>query len=95
MQEIKDTLISDDLYEQKFVCDLNTCKGACCVEGDSGAPLDVEECSILEDIYEEVKPYMSSEGIAEIDKKGVYLSTMQAIANFRKDIMCFEISSES
>ena len=40
MQEIKDTLISDDLYERKFVCDLSACKGACCIEGDSGAPLN-------------------------------------------------------
>ena len=51
MQEIKDTLISDDLYERKFVCDLNSCKGACCIEGDSGAPLNEEECSILDDMF--------------------------------------------
>ena len=72
MQGIKDTLISDDLYERHFVCDLNACKGACCIEGDSGAPLDEEECAILDDIYDEVKPYMRPEGIAEIEKNGTY-----------------------
>ena len=73
MEVIKDTLISDDLYESKFVCDLSSCKGACCVEGDSGAPLDEEECSILDDIYGEVKPYMSSEGISEIENQGTFV----------------------
>ena len=73
MQGIKDTLISDDLYERKFVCDLNSCKGACCIEGDSGAPLDEEECSILDDIYDEVKPYMRPEGISEVEKNGTYV----------------------
>ena len=42
MIEIKDTLISDELLDRKFVCDLSACKGACCVEGDSGAPLTEE-----------------------------------------------------
>ncbi len=54
MIEIKDTLISDDIFDKKFVCDLSSCKGACCVDGDSGAPLSEEECSILDDIYEDV-----------------------------------------
>lgn len=73
MQEIKDTLISDDLYEQKFVCDLSACKGACCVDGDSGAPLNEQECTILDDIYDEVKPYMRAEGIAEVEKNGTFV----------------------
>lgn len=73
MQEVKDTLISDDLYERQFVCDLASCKGACCVEGDSGAPLSEEECSILDDVYDEVKPYMRAEGIAEVEKNGTFV----------------------
>lgn len=73
MQGIKDTLISDDLYERKFVCDLSACKGACCIEGDSGAPLEEEECSKLDDVYDQVKPYMRPEGIAEIEKNGTYV----------------------
>ena len=51
MHQIKETLISDDLLQEYFVCDLNSCKGACCVEGDSGAPLLAEEKQILEDVY--------------------------------------------
>ena len=48
MLEIQKTLVSLDLIEKKFVCDLNVCKGACCVIGDSGAPITNEEQNILE-----------------------------------------------
>lgn len=70
---IDDILISDDILQKKFVCDLNACKGACCIEGDSGAPLEDEETGILDDIYEEVKPYLRKEGIAAIEKLGRYM----------------------
>ena len=49
--------------KKHFICDLNACKGACCVDGDAGAPLLEEEVTILEDIYEQVKPYMVQKGI--------------------------------
>ena len=58
MIAIDKTLISEDLLDKKFVCDLNACKGACCVAGDSGAPLDEDELPILESILDKVKPYM-------------------------------------
>jgi len=64
------TYISDDIAENFFVCNLEKCKGACCVEGDTGAPLEVEETSILENIYPFVKPYLSIEGIRAIEKQG-------------------------
>lgn len=70
---IDDILISDDVLEKKFVCDINACKGACCVEGDSGAPLEDEETGILDDIYEEVKPFLRPEGIKAIEKQGKYV----------------------
>lgn len=73
MHEIKETLISDDIFDKKFVCDLSACKGACCVEGDSGAPLTEEECSTLDDIYEQVKPYMREEGIKRVEEEGTYV----------------------
>lgn len=73
MHEIKETLISDDIFDKKFVCDLSACKGACCVEGDSGAPLTEEECSILDDIYDEVKPYMRAEGIQRVEEEGTFV----------------------
>jgi len=71
MIQVEDKIISLDVFEKQFVCDLNACKGACCVEGDSGAPLTVEEEKKLNTIYEKVKPYMREEGISEIEKMGV------------------------
>ena len=71
MIQVEDKIISLDVFEKHFVCDLNACKGACCVEGDSGAPLLKEEEKILDEIYEKVKPYMRKDGITEIEKQGV------------------------
>jgi hypothetical protein len=73
MLVIEDKTVSDDVIDQQFVCDLNACKGACCVEGDFGAPLDKSELEILDEIYEKVKPYLTPEGIRTIEKKGKYL----------------------
>ena len=70
--EIGNKLVSADLLEKKFVCDLNACKGACCVEGDAGAPLKLSEISMLESIVEDVKPYMTKEGIEAVEKSGVF-----------------------
>ena len=71
MIQVQDKIISLDIFEKHFVCDLNACKGACCVEGDSGAPLLKEEEKTLDEIYEKVKPYMRKEGITEIENQGV------------------------
>lgn len=70
---IDKTVVSDDLLDKEFVCALDKCKGACCVEGDSGAPLEWEETAILESIYEQVKPYMTEEGKAAVEKYGTWL----------------------
>lgn len=67
---IQDKLISDDLLEEQFVCNLDACKGACCWEGDWGAPLDKEELDTLEKIYPDVKPFLSAKGIAAIEAQG-------------------------
>lgn len=67
------TIVSDDLLDKQFVCALDRCKGACCVEGDSGAPLEFAETEILEQIYEEVKPYMTKEGIESVEQFGKWL----------------------
>lgn len=67
------TLISEDVFDKKFVCDLNACKGECCVAGDSGAPLSKKELKILDKIYPEVKPYMNEKGIAAVEKHGSYV----------------------
>ncbi|NQU86671.1 MAG: DUF3109 family protein, partial [Mariniphaga sp.] len=69
---IDDTVISDNLVSVKFCCDFIKCKGACCVEGDSGAPLEEEEISLLEDYIEKIKPFMTFEGKKVIEKNGVF-----------------------
>ncbi len=73
MIAIGNTLISEDVIEKQFVCDLHACKGACCVKGDYGAPLEEEELPIMDKIYEKVKPYLRKEGIEAIEKQGKYL----------------------
>lgn len=70
--EIGDKIISTQIFEEKFVCDLNACKGACCIEGDAGAPLTFEEVSKLEDDLEKIKPYMRQEGIDAVEEQGVF-----------------------
>jgi hypothetical protein len=70
---IDNKLISDELFEEQFMCDLNACKGACCVAGDVGAPLEEDECDMLEKIYDEVKPYLTKKGRKAIQKQGFYV----------------------
>lgn len=73
MIELGKTLLSDDIKEQFFVCNLEKCKGACCVEGDLGAPLEEDELDILVEIYDKVKPYLSKEGVEAIETQGAYV----------------------
>lgn len=70
MLQIGNTLVSLDLIEKHFVCNLAKCKGACCVQGDSGAPLEEEELTLLEEAYPEVKPYLSEQSIRAIEENG-------------------------
>jgi Fe-S-cluster containining protein len=72
MISLENTLVSDDLKEVFFCCDLSKCKGACCIEGDAGAPLEEEEISLLEDYKDRIIPYMSQDGIAEIERNGIF-----------------------
>jgi hypothetical protein len=70
---IDNVLVSDEVVEKQFVCDLAKCKGGCCEDGDAGAPLDDEELDIIVDLYETIKPYLTDAAIAEIEKKGKYV----------------------
>ena len=67
MIQIQDTIISELLLEKKFVCNLNACKGACCVEGDAGAPLLEEELDELESVFPYVKTYLTEESIEALE----------------------------
>jgi hypothetical protein len=66
-------LISDDLLEEAFACDLGACHGACCVEGDDGAILSEEDPSLLEAAYEVVEPYLTEEGKAVVAREGFFV----------------------
>lgn len=67
---VQDKLVSDELVEEYFICNLEACKGACCWEGDSGAPLERSELDDLERIYPAVKPFLSPAGIQTIERQG-------------------------
>ncbi|MFT4660879.1 MAG: hypothetical protein ACI8XB_001148 [Patiriisocius sp.] len=68
---IGDKLVSEDLFEKHFVCDLSACKGECCVSGDSGAPLAKGESDKLKEVLEKVKPYMKEDGLRAVEQQGV------------------------
>lgn len=73
MFQIGNTIVSDDVLEKEFVCNLTACKGQCCIDGDAGAPLDENETAILEDIYPIIKPYLRPEGIDAIENQGTWV----------------------
>ncbi|MBW7868070.1 MAG: DUF3109 family protein [Brumimicrobium sp.] len=69
--QIGDKIVTDELFTRKFMCDLNKCKGACCVEGEDGAPVTTDEIKIIEELLPKIKPYMITEGIEKVEKDGV------------------------
>ena len=72
MIAIDHVLISDEVVQDHFVCNISSCKGGCCEDGDAGAPLEKQELEELKKYIEKIKPYMTAEGIAEIEKTGLY-----------------------
>lgn len=84
MIQIKDTLISEDIFETCFVCDLGKCKGMCCVEGDAGAPLTHEEYEAIKDVLPEIwddllpkaRELIEKQGIAYIDDDGELVTSI-------------------
>ena len=75
MFQLGKTIISEDIIQKDFVCNLSACKGACCIDGDAGAPLDKEETSILEAVYPKVKPFLREKGIQAIEQQGVFITS--------------------
>lgn len=74
MFQLKNTIISEDIIEKDFVCNLNACKGECCIAGEAGAPLEQDEIGILEGIYQDVKPFLRPEGIKAIEAQGTSIN---------------------
>ncbi len=73
MFQLGKTIVSEDILEKEFVCNLSACKGGCCIDGDAGAPLAEAETSILEEIYPAVKSFLRPEGIAAIEAQGPWV----------------------
>jgi len=74
MFQLGKTLVSEEIIKNDFLCNLSACKGACCIDGEAGAPVEPEERAIMEEIYPKVKPYLRKEGIDAIEKQGVYIT---------------------
>jgi len=73
MIAIDNVLVSNEMVKAQFVCDLTKCKGACCVDGDAGAPLNKEELDNINEVFDKVLPYLTKEGKAEIERQGRYV----------------------
>lgn len=73
MIAIDNVLLSDEIVERHFVCDLQSCKGGCCVDGDCGAPLSENEASIIADIYPKIKHLLPENYVAEIERQGTHV----------------------
>lgn len=71
MIQIDDKILSLDIFQKHFCCDLPKCLGACCIHGQSGAPLEKDEVLILEDILVSITPYLKPEGLKAIKAQGV------------------------
>ena len=70
--EIGNKIVSTDIFSEQFTCDLNKCKGACCVKGNGGAPLNEKEVDKIQNNIEKIKPYMSKSGIETVNREGIY-----------------------
>lgn len=70
MIEIDDKIVSIDLLKEYFACDIAQCKGICCVEGNAGAPLEIDEVDTLEEEYSAYKKYMTAEGVKAVEDQG-------------------------
>lgn len=71
MIQIQNTILTDDIFEEKFICDLCKCKGQCCVDGESGAPLTQQERDDIQRILPEIWDYLSPKAQELIEKQGI------------------------
>ena len=75
MFQLGKTIVSEDILQKDFICNLSACKGACCIDGDAGAPLDEKEAEILKNLYPKIKPFLRKEGIKAIEEQGTHITT--------------------
>ncbi|MDG1763535.1 MAG: DUF3109 family protein [Flavobacteriaceae bacterium] len=73
MLSIENTLVSDELISENFVCNISKCKGECCIAGEAGAPLEQEETTYLKKNYLKIKPFLNPKGIRSIENEGVFV----------------------
>ena len=72
--ELNDKLISSEIFERKFICDISACKGACCVKGDAGAPIEPDEIIKIANDLDKIKPFMRPELASKISKNNFHYS---------------------
>ncbi|HLV38853.1 DUF3109 family protein [Xanthomarina sp.] len=75
MFQLGNTIVSEEIIQKDFVCNLSACKGACCIDGDAGAPLEEKETDILNAIYPKIKHLLRPEGIEAIEQQGTFIVT--------------------
>lgn len=72
MFQLGKTIVSEEILEKDFVCNLNACKGACCVEGEAGAPLEKDELDELRENFEKIRPFLEEKGLTAIKEQGLF-----------------------
>lgn len=72
MFQLGKTIVSEEILEKEFVCNLKACKGACCIEGEAGAPLEEKELDELRENFERIRPFLKENGLKAIEEQGLY-----------------------
>jgi len=72
MIEIEEILVSDEVLDRKFKCNLSDCKGNCCEEGDAGAPLEKDELELITKNFKKIKKYLTPNALTAIQSNGKY-----------------------
>lgn len=73
MFRVEDTILSEEIASSKFACDISRCKGACCVVGESGAPVSKDEIQSIRDAYQVLKTELRPEAVETVEKRGIIL----------------------
>ncbi len=77
MFQLKNTIVSEDILDEQFACNLSLCKGQCCIEGEAGAPVEDAEREILDAIFPLIKDLLTPEGVKAIEEQGTYTTNIR------------------